>query len=97
MKTVLIGLIHGYRMLISPLFPPVCRFQPTCSQYAIEAIAQFGPWRGTWMALRRISRCHPFHPGGYDPVPPFAAVEGTTDPHDGGLGSDRPLPDQDLD
>jgi hypothetical protein len=76
MKTVLILLIRGYRVLISPLFPPVCRFQPTCSQYAIEAIARFGPWRGSWMALRRISRCHPFHPGGYDPVPATAQKTG---------------------
>ncbi len=70
MKLILMTLIRGYRAFISPLFPPVCRFQPTCSWYALEAIERFGPWRGTWLALRRISRCHPFHPGGYDPVPP---------------------------
>ncbi|MCU0516070.1 MAG: membrane protein insertion efficiency factor YidD [Oscillatoria sp. Prado101] len=69
MKVLLIGLIRGYRMLISPLFPPVCRFQPTCSQYALQAIDRFGPWRGGWMAIKRILRCHPFHAGGYDPVP----------------------------
>ena len=69
MKILLIWLIKGYRALISPLFPPVCRFQPTCSSYAIQAIERFGSWRGSWLALRRISRCHPFHPGGYDPVP----------------------------
>jgi hypothetical protein len=70
MKQILIGLIKGYRMLISPLFAPTCRFQPTCSQYAMEAIDRFGTVRGTWLAVRRITRCHPFHPGGYDPVPP---------------------------
>lgn len=73
MKVLLIGLIRAYQGLISPLFLPVCRFQPTCSHYAIEAIARFGPWKGSRLALRRISRCHPFHPGGYDPVPPLAA------------------------
>jgi putative membrane protein insertion efficiency factor len=69
MKLFFIWLIKGYRMFISPLFPPTCRFQPTCSMYAIEAIERFGVWRGGWMATRRILRCHPFHPGGYDPVP----------------------------
>jgi len=68
-KSLLILLIRGYRLIISPLFPPVCRFHPTCSQYAIEAIARFGTWRGSWLAIRRISRCHPLNPGGYDPVP----------------------------
>lgn len=69
LKLLFIWLIQGYRMFISPLFPPSCRFQPTCSMYAIEAIERFGVWRGGWMAIWRILRCHPFHPGGYDPVP----------------------------
>ncbi|MEA5579853.1 membrane protein insertion efficiency factor YidD [Nodularia harveyana UHCC-0300] len=69
MKLLFISLIKGYRMFISPMFPPSCRFQPTCSMYAIEAIERFGVWRGGWMATWRILRCHPFHPGGYDPVP----------------------------
>ncbi len=69
LKQVILGLIRGYRILISPLFPSHCRYQPTCSAYALEAIEQFGPWQGSWMAMRRVLRCHPFHPGGYDPVP----------------------------
>ncbi|MGJ3250296.1 MAG: membrane protein insertion efficiency factor YidD [Elainellaceae cyanobacterium] len=70
MKHILISLIRLYRVFISPLFPPSCRFQPTCSQYALDAIARFGPWMGSGLAIRRILRCHPFNPGGYDPVPP---------------------------
>ncbi len=70
MKFLLLKLIQMYQVLISPLFPPSCRFQPTCSHYAIAAIEQFGVLRGGWMSIKRILRCHPFHPGGYDPVPP---------------------------
>jgi putative membrane protein insertion efficiency factor len=70
MKKPLIGLIKGYKILISPYLPPACRFHPTCSQYAIEAIERFGVLPGGVMAINRILRCHPFHPGGYDPVPP---------------------------
>ena len=69
MKSLLIALIRAYRLLISPLFPPSCRFQPTCSQYALDAVERFGAIQGSWMAIKRILRCHPFHPGGYDPVP----------------------------
>jgi uncharacterized protein len=69
LKQTLIASIRGYRRFISPLFPPSCRFHPTCSQYAIGAIERFGPWTGGKMAIARICRCHPFHPGGYDPVP----------------------------
>lgn len=64
----LIALIRLYQMLISPLIPPSCRFTPTCSQYAIDAIELHGPLRGTYLATRRLLRCHPFHRGGYDPV-----------------------------
>jgi zinc D-Ala-D-Ala dipeptidase len=74
MKVILIGLIRGYQVFISPLFPPVCRFQPTCSHYAIEAIANHGILKGTWLATLRIGRCHPLHPGGYDPVPAVRAI-----------------------
>lgn len=69
MKYILIKLIRGYRLFISPLFPPTCRFQPTCSNYAITAIEKFGAIKGSFLAVKRILRCHPFHPGGYDPVP----------------------------
>jgi uncharacterized protein len=68
-QKVLLILIGSYRRYISPLFPPSCRFQPTCSQYAVEAIEKFGTIQGSWLAIKRILRCHPFHPGGYDPVP----------------------------
>ncbi|WP_212718607.1 MULTISPECIES: membrane protein insertion efficiency factor YidD [unclassified Synechocystis] len=69
MKKLLLTLIKIYRILISPLFPPSCRFQPTCSQYALDAMEIHGVWRGSYLALKRILRCHPLHPGGYDPVP----------------------------
>ncbi len=61
--------IHVYRKVISPILPPSCRFYPTCSAYALEAIERHGAAKGTWLAAKRIARCHPFHPGGYDPVP----------------------------
>jgi putative membrane protein insertion efficiency factor len=63
-----VALIRVYQRAISPLFPPSCRFSPTCSQYAAEAITRFGLMRGGWKSLRRLLRCHPFNPGGYDPV-----------------------------
>lgn len=69
MKRLLLLLVQFYRSCISPLLPPSCRYYPTCSAYAMEAIERYGAWRGGWMALRRILRCHPFHAGGYDPVP----------------------------
>ncbi len=69
MKRLLLLLVQFYRSCISPLTPPSCRYYPTCSAYAMEAIERYGARRGAWMALRRILRCHPFHAGGYDPVP----------------------------
>jgi uncharacterized protein len=64
-----ITVIRFYQRWISPYTPPACRFSPTCSEYAAQAVIQYGLLRGGWMALRRVLRCHPFHPGGYDPVP----------------------------
>ena len=66
---VLLALVRVYRRGVSPLLPPRCRFYPTCSAYAQEALERHGPWRGGWLAARRLLRCHPWHPGGYDPVP----------------------------
>lgn len=69
MKGALLFLIRFYRSYISQLKPPSCRFVPTCSEYALEAIERYGALRGSCLALRRILKCHPFHKGGYDPVP----------------------------
>ncbi|WOV86380.1 membrane protein insertion efficiency factor YidD [Sporosarcina oncorhynchi] len=69
MKSILIGIIKIYQKVISPLTPPTCRFYPTCSHYGIEALQKHGAVKGSWLAVRRISKCHPFHEGGFDPVP----------------------------
>lgn len=69
LQRFLIGGIRFYQRALSPLKPPTCRFAPTCSAYAVEAIQRHGAGRGSWLALRRILRCHPFHKGGFDPVP----------------------------
>ena len=68
-KGLLIALVRGYQLLISPLLGPRCRFFPTCSNYALEAVQVHGPLKGSWLALRRIGRCHPWHEGGVDLVP----------------------------
>lgn len=73
---LLLAAIKVYRTLISPALPPSCRYSPSCSAYAAEAIEVYGAGRGSWLALRRVLRCHPFHAGGHDPVPsPVAFAE----------------------
>jgi hypothetical protein len=70
MKSVLVWLVRGYQLLISPMLGQNCRFYPSCSHYAIEALRTHGAARGAWLAVRRVCRCHPWNPGGPDPVPP---------------------------
>ncbi len=77
-RYLLLGLIRGYQYILSPLFPRACRFYPSCSSYTLDAIKLHGAAKGSYLGLRRILRCHPFHPGGYDPVPPKA---GTNNEH----------------
>jgi putative membrane protein insertion efficiency factor len=67
-KTAIIYIINTYRAFLSPFLPDSCRFTPTCSEYSIEAIKRFGLFKGFYLSLKRIAKCHPFHPGGYDPV-----------------------------
>ena len=66
---LLAALIRAYQRVISPALPASCRFHPSCSQYALEAVTRYGALKGSWLAARRLARCHPFHPGGFDPVP----------------------------
>jgi uncharacterized protein len=65
----LVGIVRAYQLLVSPLLRPSCRFYPSCSSYAVTALERHGPIKGGWLAARRVARCHPFHPGGVDPVP----------------------------
>jgi len=69
MKTVLLALLGGYRYFVRPMLGANCRFAPSCSDYARDAIVKHGAWKGLWLAGKRVLRCHPYHPGGYDPVP----------------------------
>lgn len=73
MKYVLIGLLRAYRFAISPLYGQVCRYHPSCSAYALEAVTVHGSIKGSWLAMRRIARCNPWARGGYDPVPPHTS------------------------
>ncbi|MDR7077701.1 putative membrane protein insertion efficiency factor [Neobacillus niacini] len=68
-KKIFISIIRFYQVVISPIKPPSCRFYPTCSHYGLEAVQRFGALKGGWLTLKRILKCHPFHPGGIDPVP----------------------------
>ena len=68
-QRLLVTVIRGYQRVLSPALPPSCRFHPSCSEYALEAVRRHGALRGSWLAVRRLARCHPFHPGGFDPVP----------------------------
>jgi uncharacterized protein len=76
LKFLLCGLIRAYQLLISPVLPPACRYLPTCSAYAAEAVERYGALTGTWLALKRLARCHPWGGSGYDPVPPPAVPAG---------------------
>ena len=69
MRRIPLAIIRFYQVAISPMLPPACRFEPSCSHYGYEAIAKYGIIKGGWLTVRRISRCHPFNAGGYDPVP----------------------------
>lgn len=66
---LLMGMIRVYQLTFSRMTPPSCRFYPSCSEYTLQAIAKYGALKGAWLGVKRIARCHPFHPGGYDPVP----------------------------
>jgi uncharacterized protein len=86
------GAIRRYQRWISPLLPPSCRFSPSCSEYAAGAVERFGLVHGGWLALRRLLRCHPFHPGGYDPVP-----DARTRPSEGTSPRDARAPERRAD
>jgi len=68
MQTIVVAALKAYKLLLSPLLPSACRYRPTCSEYMLDAVEQYGALRGVWLGLKRLGRCHPFHQGGYDPV-----------------------------
>lgn len=74
MKHLIVALLRAYRLVLSPLYGPTCRYYPSCSAYALEAVQVHGAARGGWLAARRLARCHPWTPGGVDPVPPRVGV-----------------------
>jgi len=67
-RVIVIAALKGYKLFLSPLLPSACRYRPTCSEYMLDAVEQYGVLRGVWLGLKRLGRCHPFHQGGYDPV-----------------------------
>ena len=69
MRAAALFLLRVYKRFISPILPPMCRFEPTCSVYTMHAVEKYGALRGVWLGIRRLARCHPFNPGGWDPVP----------------------------
>jgi len=85
---LLVGLLRIYQRFVSPLLGPRCRFYPSCSAYALEAVQVHGAWRGSWLAVRRLSRCHPFHAGGLDPVPGGPRANGSGQAGADVMGSD---------
>lgn len=93
MKWLLIGLLRGYRFAISPLYGQVCRYHPTCSAYALEAVTVHGSIKGSWLAVRRIARCHPWAAGGYDPVPGKKGLTSTEVPGTDVNAGQQTLPD----
>ncbi|MFS0885784.1 membrane protein insertion efficiency factor YidD [Aeromicrobium sp. 179-A 4D2 NHS] len=76
MRRLVVALLRAYRFTISPMYGQVCRYHPSCSAYALEAVETHGAWRGTGLAIRRLGRCHPWTAGGYDPVPPAVRDRG---------------------
>jgi len=91
--TLLILLVRAYRRFLSPLLGQQCRFHPSCSAYGLEALQVHGALRGTWLTVRRIARCHPFHPGGHDPVPPKKSSETSfSGEPEGHASQERPTP-----
>jgi len=85
-RLVLIGFLRAYRLLVSPLYGQVCRYHPSCSAYALDAVRRHGSLRGSWLAARRLVRCHPWAAGGYDPVPPRSSrrrAGSSPSPHQG--------------
>ncbi len=80
MKYLLIGLLRAYRAVISPLYGQVCRYHPSCSAYALDAVREHGSLSGSWLAVRRLARCHPWAAGGYDPVPPRSSAGASSTP-----------------
>ncbi|MBF4163943.1 membrane protein insertion efficiency factor YidD [Nocardioides acrostichi] len=89
MRMVLIGFLRAYRFAISPLYGQVCRYYPSCSAYALDAVTHHGASRGSWLATRRLLRCHPWAPGGYDPVPGVSRSVASI-PHEQSSDVDQP-------